>query len=301
MARRATGAGPGDVEAEIDRLFELPPEQFVTERDAAAKRLRASGDTAGAAAVARLRRPTVAAWALDQLARRRPDDVRELVALGDDLRRAQRRALSGVGADELRELGVRRRRIVERLAQEADNVLRDTGRPASAPIHQAITGTLEAATVSPDDAAALLEGRLVRDLTPQSGFGEVDGFSVVAPPPRASRARAKPARPSSSDRRRLETARTRVDDASQNVERRYDDERRAAEAFRSAEQLADAAGARVVELEHALREARSDLDDARQDSRASRRELETARRARTRAEQELDAARSTVERLEGNG
>jgi hypothetical protein len=300
MARRATGAGSSDVEGEIDRLFELPPEQFVTERDAAAQRLRASGDGAGAAAVARLRRPTVAAWALDQLARRRPDDVHELVAVGDDLRRAQRRALSGVGANELRELGARRRRIVERLAQEADDVLRETGRPVSAPVHQAITATLEAATVSPDDAAALVQGRLVRDLTPHSGFGEVDGFSVVAPSPRASRTRAKPARPSPSDRRRLETARTRVDEASQNAERRRDDERQATEAFRSAEEVADAAGARVTELERALREARSDLDDARQDSRASRRELETARRVRTRAEQELDAARSTLERLEGD-
>ena len=65
MARRPAG----DVEAEIDRLFELSPERFVAERDATAKRLRSGGDVEAAARVTKLRRPTVAAWALDQLAR----------------------------------------------------------------------------------------------------------------------------------------------------------------------------------------------------------------------------------------
>jgi hypothetical protein len=292
--------GPSDVEAEIDRLFELAPEQFVGERDKAAKRLKAGGDSEGAATVSGVRRPTVAAWALDQLARRRPDEVRELVALGDDLRRAQRRALSGVGADDLRELGTRRRRLIERLARDAEELLQERGRPATPAVHQAITSTLEAATVSPDDAAALLQGRLVRDIAPQSGFDAVDGFSVVAPARRAARpkARAAPSRPSAAAQRRLEGARTRLKETSHQADRRRREEEQATDASHSAEQVADEAATRVVELERELREARAALDDARQEHRASRRQLDTARRARTRAEQEVDAARSTLEGLE---
>ncbi len=303
MARRTSdgGAGSIDVEQEIDRLFELPPEQFVAERDALAKRLRAESDPASAKAVTQLRRPTVAAWALDQLARRRPDDVRELVDLGDELQRAQRRALSGVGADQLRELGSRRRRLVERLAQEAGEVLREAGRGPSAPVHQAITASLEAATVSPDDAAALLRGRLVRDLPPPSGFGTVDGFSVVAPPARGPRTRAEPARRSTADKKRLEAARARVRDASKQVGRRRDEERQAETRYHAAEQSAETALERVQELEGALREARAELDAARQQSRVWRGELDNARRSTMRADQEVATARQALDRLENDG
>jgi hypothetical protein len=304
MAPRARDGGRSDVEREIDRIFEQSPEQFVAERDALAKQLRASGDTEGAAAVARLRRPTVAAWALDQLARRKPDEIAELVALGEELQRAQRRALSGVGADELRELGTRRRRVVEQLARESERILHEAGRPPSPAVHQAITNTLEAATVSEDDAAALLEGRLVRDLTPQSGFGAVDGLSVVEAPPRAARAttapnsRAKTTKPSGPERRRVDAARQRVEQAGRSARERNDIELRASNEYQHAEQAADDAGARVEELEAALRDARSELDEARRQSRAARRELDAARKARIRAEQDLEAARSALERLD---
>lgn len=302
MARRTNGdnAGSGSVDREIDHLFEIPPEQFVAERDSLAKRLRAGDDAARAKEVAQLRRPTVAAWALDQLARRRPDEVRELVELGDELQRAQRRALSGVGADELRELGARRRRLVERLAQEADEVLRQAGRAPTAAVHQAVTGTLEAATVSPDDAAALLRGRLVRDVPPPSGFGTVDGFSIVPPPERTARTRADRARRSAPDAKRLEAARTRVRDASKQVERTRREAEQADARHRAAEQSAEDAGERVHELERALREARAELDAARQQTRVWRREVDNARRATMRADQEFAAAQQGLQGVEGS-
>ncbi|MBV8950467.1 MAG: hypothetical protein JOZ99_06310 [Actinobacteria bacterium] len=289
------------VEREIDRLFELPPEEFVKERDAAAKRLRAAGDTEGASALSRLRRPTVAAWAIDQLSRRNPDAVGELVALGERLQRAQRRALSGVGADELRELGAQRRRIVERLAQEADRALLEAGRPVSPAVHQAITGTLEAAAVSPQDASALQQGRLERDLAPQSGFDAVDGFTVVEPPKATARGRAKKPRDApASDRRRVEAARERVREMSEQADRRRREESDAGDAFGAAEHDVDAASSRVEELERALREARNELDAARHRSRAARRGLDDARRAGVRAEQALDGARAALERLDAD-
>ena len=47
----------------IDELYGLPLEDFVAQRDALAKRLRADGDRDAAAAVKKLPKPTRAAWA----------------------------------------------------------------------------------------------------------------------------------------------------------------------------------------------------------------------------------------------
>ena len=53
----------------IDRLYGLPLEAFVGERDALAKELRAAGRRDEAAAVKALTKPTVAAWAVNQALR----------------------------------------------------------------------------------------------------------------------------------------------------------------------------------------------------------------------------------------
>ncbi|HZC99735.1 MAG TPA: hypothetical protein VFA46_05945, partial [Actinomycetes bacterium] len=103
-----------DVDTEIGRLYELPPEGFVAARDELRRRLRDS-DRAAAERVRRLRRPTVAAWAVNQVARRRPELVAELVEAGDRLRQAQRRALSGLRDSGLRAAAAQRRELLDRL------------------------------------------------------------------------------------------------------------------------------------------------------------------------------------------
>jgi hypothetical protein len=59
-------------------LYGLDPDQFVAARDEIAKTLRRD-DTAAAKAVKALRRPTVAAWSVNQLVRRHPEMVDELL------------------------------------------------------------------------------------------------------------------------------------------------------------------------------------------------------------------------------
>src|SRR5690242_10980815 len=55
--------GMTEVPAEIaERLYAAEPHLFVAGRDAAVAAARAAGDTRGAAAIAALRKPTVAAW-----------------------------------------------------------------------------------------------------------------------------------------------------------------------------------------------------------------------------------------------
>src|SRR4051812_8747661 len=105
---------------EIDRLYGLPLEEFVPERDALAKRLRAAGDRAGADDVKKLAKPTRAAWAVNRVTRERPEDLRALVSAGKALARAQKDLLAGANPAELRDAAGEARAAVERLAQAAD-------------------------------------------------------------------------------------------------------------------------------------------------------------------------------------
>jgi len=159
---------------DADELYRLPPEQFTAARDALAKRLRRDGDREGAADVAALRRPSVAAWLVNRLAEQSPDLLTQLVDLGPELARAQ----TGSDAAALRELGAQRHALVEAVSGTA---VEAGGRPVSAAVREEVHATLDAALADPASAAAVRSGRLVRALS-YAGFGEVDlvGASSLA-------------------------------------------------------------------------------------------------------------------------
>jgi hypothetical protein len=95
--------GEGETLDEIDELFALPLDEFTAARNALAKRLKQDGDAEAAEAVRTLSKPSVAAWAVNQLARRDPETVRSLLNVAARLRSAQERSLKGErAADELR-------------------------------------------------------------------------------------------------------------------------------------------------------------------------------------------------------
>jgi len=83
-------------------LYALPPEEFTAARDRLAGELKESGKADEAAAIKKLRKPSVVAWAVNAAARARPEEVEALREAGQALRRAQRKALSGGGGDDLR-------------------------------------------------------------------------------------------------------------------------------------------------------------------------------------------------------
>lgn len=166
-----------DLEASIDRLYAGPLEDFVRERAALAKARATAGDTAGAARVRALRKPVVSAWALNRVARDEPDAVRDLTVLGERLRTAQRRAISGGDVEALRGAIEERRRAVVSLVRAASRILETAGvSPASH--RDDLTSTLEAAAANEEAAALLRSGRLVRPLRPPSTFGE-QGLRVL--------------------------------------------------------------------------------------------------------------------------
>jgi hypothetical protein len=255
----------------VDQLYELEPAQFVAARDGLARRLRAGGDREAAEAVKKLRRPTVVAWALNQVARSHPDEIAQLIAAGAAVGRAQAQAVGGGAPAELREATRRRRQIASQLARAATEL-------AGAAHHDEAVATIDAASFDPEVAELLRRGRLTKELPPPSGFGlaampdalgepgkpkEADASSAGGPPP--------PPPPVDLEPLRRDVARW------EGV-------------------VAEAQGA-VADAEADVRRAEEALDHARAGVEAARATLERAVQDRDRA----TAALAEAESVEGSG
>ena len=123
-------------------LYGLPLERFTEERNALAKTLRREGRRDEAAEVSKLRKPSVAAWAVNQLVRTQRRDVAALFEVGDALQQAQSRLLAGRGdPDALRDAVEAERTAVDQLTKKAHGLLSSEG-------HELTSATLERLTPS---------------------------------------------------------------------------------------------------------------------------------------------------------
>jgi hypothetical protein len=165
-----------DVERAIDELFVALPEGFTEARNALAKRLKDQGDAEAARRVGALPKPVRSAWAVNRLVHEDRAGVEGLLQVGEQLRLAQRRALSGGDADELRRRSEERRKLVTELTRRAARTL--GGDPAPAVVEE-IAATLESASADEDAARQVLEGRLSKPFARPAGFGDVAGLKVL--------------------------------------------------------------------------------------------------------------------------
>jgi hypothetical protein len=165
-------------EQDVERLFGLAPAAFVAARDEAARRLKREGDAEAAARVKALRRPSLSAWAVNQLARERRADLARLLEAGERLRAAHEAAVSGAGATELRVATRAERQAVAGLLEAAVEVLTAAGHPATDATRDRIAATLHAAAADPAAAEQVGRGRLTHDLDP-SGFGALPDWAAT--------------------------------------------------------------------------------------------------------------------------
>jgi hypothetical protein len=168
-------SGALDVDAEIDGLFALPLDQFVSARNELARRVRAEVGSEEAERVRRLRKPSLPAWAVNQLARKRPGDV---AALLEATERSRRAALEG-DASSLRSSARERNALVAGLTRAAADILEAAGAAGARAHLERIRNTLLASASDADAAELLRRGRLTEALE-ASGF---DAFGAVAPAP----------------------------------------------------------------------------------------------------------------------
>ncbi|KGH46182.1 hypothetical protein IN07_13045, partial [Modestobacter caceresii] len=178
-----------DLETIAEELYAVAPEEFVAARTAARDRARAAGHKELAKAVAALPKPTTAAWVCNLLVRRQPEEVDQLLELGELLRQAQ----VDLSADQLRALGRQRNQVVAALARQARAVAHREGHDVSSAVADQVESTLRAAIADPDAGTALRAGRLTTALS-YSGLGPVDLAGAVATPIRSGGAAPAPVR-----------------------------------------------------------------------------------------------------------
>ena len=309
-----SSSGVGDrVSTAVTELYGADPQEFTDRRKALAAAARAAGDAAAAKQIAALRKPTRAAWVVNQLARADPGARDRLAALGAALREAER-AKNG---PRLRELSAGRGPLIDELTGQALAVAGVTDAPAG--LREDVEATLTAVLADPDVATEFAAGTLTR-AAQWAGFGaasfgtvpdsdvpdgdvpddDADSLALPVPDgpsvPKTARGSAapSPARPGQSAARRGQSATAPpeqvAEEAARQAARRreiFDDAERtvasAAAATAAAVAAEDWLEAEVRGLEERLTRARTDLADAR-------------RRARN-AEAAERKARQTLDRL----
>jgi hypothetical protein len=255
-------------ESLIDELYGSDPESFIDARREFAANLAAAGDKEGAKQVKSLRKPTLAAWAVNRLVRDERGQIDLLLETGRRLRDAQRRVLSGGSPRGLNEATADRRRLVKELTASVEQILSASGRSSPSVLEQ-VTQTLDAAAVSQESAELVAQGRLTHAIEPPPGLGNLSVDLVVVPPESESKVESEP-EPDSERRRELQRA--------------------AAAAERSLE----AARLREAKAREKVERAESSLSEAKAALRAAEAE-------RRRASVEARRARRGVQTLERKG
>jgi hypothetical protein len=262
-------------DAELDRLYGGELEGFVAARAAAAKELRGRGLRDEAAAVAALRKPSVAAWIVNQLARADAGLLDELLAAGARLREVQ---LGAAAPHELRAAVTAETGALDALMRAAGAIAARPGAGGQAALER-VRETLHAAALDPDLAAEVRRGVLVRE---QQAVGLPMGVAVPAgrrSPPAARRPKPAPRRP---------------------VPQAKTDAAAAKRLARAAAQAAEAA-AKLAQAEAGLAVARSAVAAAERGLAGARRAAESAERSRDAAARRADEAEARHRKLREGG
>jgi hypothetical protein len=262
-----------DVEAKIDDLYRGALEAFTPARNALVKTVRG----ADATHVRTLAKPTVVAWAVNQVYWHARATYDRLLKSGERLRAAQIAALEakpGKAAD-VREASEAHRRAVADAVQEAERLLREGGAKSSAAASAALMRTFEALSLAPEPPAP--PGRLTQPLQP-AGFEALAGVTPAA--------RGDHQRPADSGRHRhTPSAAHGSAEAKRSAE---EDKRQAAEARRQQAEREREEKHRQAEI----RKAEAAVERARAAEAFAREGLERAERDRREAEARLKQLQS---------
>jgi hypothetical protein len=251
---------PDAVDLAAAELYSLAPEEFIKARNARARELKAEGKRDEADAVGKLRKPTLAAWAVNQLARERELDVRRLLKAGERLQ-------GGGDADEsdFAEARHEESAVLRRLRGGARELLEAAGHKPSDSVLESVSSMLRSAAVDEQGRKLLAEGRVTQELEP-GGFELFSALLESArPAPKRGAKRSPPDR--AADRRRRRAAEQKAHEATAEADAIERDLVREEQ--------------RVTDAERALREAERNAKALRVKTKRAR---ERAERARARAD-----------------
>jgi len=206
-----------ELDEAADVLYGAGLDEFVAERTRLAKELRDDGKRDEAAQLAKLRKPNIAAWALNQLARRNRRDVDLLLDAGHRLREAQAGVLSGAERKAFEDARKTESETVRRLMREAEQLT------SSAAALRQIGETLRTAAVSEEGRELLARGRFTEPMQ-ASGFELLQGMAPAKPATRKA--------PTKDERRAAQEAAVAARAALREAERELRDAEREAERLR---------------------------------------------------------------------
>jgi hypothetical protein len=167
-------SGPDGAEpASAADLYGLPVDRFTEARNGLVKRLKAAGERDEAARIAKLRRPPATAWALNRVARQRPELIGAVLDAGETLKGAMESTLGG-DSSGLRAARLAERDAVAAVVGAAVGHLESAGLAAGEQARQRLGATVRAAVVDGSVAALLRTGELDRD-------HDLPGFGIDAP------------------------------------------------------------------------------------------------------------------------
>jgi hypothetical protein len=251
---------PSDDSNKLQRLYELPPEEFTKARNELARELRQAGERAEAERVKALKKPTVAAWVVNRLARHERMNVRALLTAGERLRDAHADVLRGESPSVLEKARSAERKAIEALARSAARILEEERGKAPSSVLDDVRDTLHAAAVDPALAEEVRSGRLSHET-------QALGFGFETAPPGTGPGRSKtPKRKEQRDGRRraaekrLAEAKTRVGETRKQLKASEEDVERVKKEHERAERHAERLRAELERAEKAVDEAEKRLD-----------------------------------------
>jgi hypothetical protein len=282
-----------DLSTAKDQLFAAPLERFVETRAELAAELTKAGRKADSKTLKGIRRPSLSAWATNQVVRHARDDVTAFFEANDHMRGAQHAMMSGqiervvyqAAAESFRE-------ATSALAAAIRYTLEKEGKSVESPLVERVISSVRLAAVSEERRAEVLRGQMENDLAAgdddlASAFGAMAGGPVVTFTPRAVPAKPPPRADENEALRRLQAAR---DDEEVAARQAAEAEARATEARGAS----DVARERLDEADRAAAKARQDWRDAQLVAqRADRESAETKAKWETATKRREAAERSS--------
>src|SRR2546423_6881633 len=298
--------GTRQFEEDVDVLFTLPLSEFIGARNALAARLKKAGHGDLANQVKALAKPSISAWAVNQLYWQHRQAFDQLTSTGQRFRKAQ----TARKVADIHETLDARRAALAHLSELTTTLLRGAGHNPSPETLHRIATTLEALSVYASLPGGPRSGRLTQDVDPpgfdslaslMSGVGMPKLTLVPRTAPTSTKsaaAKVQRKKDSIGDQRRLEEARQKriaaAKDSLQDTRRLLNEARaraqRAVTARKKADAEAKATDKQKREAEQRLEKARSASEFANRRAAYATAEVDDAARALEDARRAFDKA-----------
>jgi hypothetical protein len=266
----------GSTTEALDRLYAAPLEQFVDLRRQLAAELRARGEIEASREVAAAKKPSRPAWALNQVARRHPEQLRGVV----EAHAAAAAAQPSGDAESMRGTARAFRDLLAGVVKSCGAVLSDAGARMTPSQGRQLGETVRAAVADSPTRARLLAGTLTETVETEDPFAGVEGAIATTGP--EVRAKEESGAASALAAREREKARAREQRAREERARALEEARR-----------------RVDVLEADVRQARATAREAETLANRARADADSAKRAADDLEAQLAKARQAIEALAG--